>query len=398
MAKRKKPLKEDESLKKKGKMGNYNYYAVSAGNTLGIFKSWLKCSESVTGYSKAKYKGYTTLQQAKNYLAACNIDGQCIDFKEDEEHIETKDDNVSTSPSLSSWSSMQETQQSIASMPGTMCNSCLETKNMLSTLLDKVKSLESIINKQSDKINTLEEAIQKERLPTIKSIREEIQSMTALNNSKLSYANVVNNKQPSTEKPTEIHTNKILSPPNISTKPTSKPSNQIPFKPEQSIVVILNEESPIKQNFDQDVIRKSVNQAYGPTIIEKVNKYKFSTPQPKIIVQFSDKKKAEDIVANWKPSLFGGSTARHTIHPSSNNDMVLMAKGVPLSISEETLNDEINTYYPGTTIYRLKKGGRPMRTVKLTCTTQTHYAEILKSGLMVRCENMLFHVERFQDG
>lgn len=162
-------------------------------------------------------------------------------------------------------------------------------------------------------------------------------------------------------------------------------------------MVLINEESPIKQNFDQDLIRKTINQAYGPTIIEKVSKYKFSTHQPKLILQFSDKKRAEAIVTNWKASLFGGSSARHTIHPTSNNDMVLIAKGVPPSITEETLLEELNTYYPGTSAYRFKKDGKPLRTVKLSCSSKNYYDELLTSGLMVRCENMLFHVEIFRN-
>lgn len=42
-----------------------NYYVVWEGHQTGIFDSWDKCKKQVDGYAAAKYKGFTTLDEAK---------------------------------------------------------------------------------------------------------------------------------------------------------------------------------------------------------------------------------------------------------------------------------------------------------------------------------------------
>ena len=44
-----------------------NYYVVLAGRKTGIFLSWTECKASVNGFSKAKYKKFSTLDQAEAY-------------------------------------------------------------------------------------------------------------------------------------------------------------------------------------------------------------------------------------------------------------------------------------------------------------------------------------------
>jgi len=41
------------------------YYVVWEGHQTGIFDSWDKCKKQVDGYAAAKYKGFTTLEEAK---------------------------------------------------------------------------------------------------------------------------------------------------------------------------------------------------------------------------------------------------------------------------------------------------------------------------------------------
>ena len=54
-------------LARKGKQ-NYNYYGVSNGRTVGIFKEWIPTSESVLSYSNASFQGFVTLEDAVEYL------------------------------------------------------------------------------------------------------------------------------------------------------------------------------------------------------------------------------------------------------------------------------------------------------------------------------------------
>lgn len=44
------------------------YYAVKSGRTTGIFRSWGECEAQVKGFANARYKSFTTLEQAQAYL------------------------------------------------------------------------------------------------------------------------------------------------------------------------------------------------------------------------------------------------------------------------------------------------------------------------------------------
>lgn len=44
------------------------YYAVKKGLTTGVFESWPECQECITGYSGAEFKGFSTQQEAEDYL------------------------------------------------------------------------------------------------------------------------------------------------------------------------------------------------------------------------------------------------------------------------------------------------------------------------------------------
>jgi len=49
-------------------MAAKKYYAVKKGKTVGIFRSWEECRASVEGCSGAEYKGFTSLEDAEQYL------------------------------------------------------------------------------------------------------------------------------------------------------------------------------------------------------------------------------------------------------------------------------------------------------------------------------------------
>ncbi|MEG2354020.1 MAG: ribonuclease H family protein [Clostridium sp.] len=49
-------------------MAKKNFYAVKAGREKGIFKTWSECLASVTGYGGATYKGFSTEDEAKEFL------------------------------------------------------------------------------------------------------------------------------------------------------------------------------------------------------------------------------------------------------------------------------------------------------------------------------------------
>lgn len=46
-----------------------NYIAVATGRTPGVYKSWEKAQPSVSGYSGARYKGFSTQAAAREFVA-----------------------------------------------------------------------------------------------------------------------------------------------------------------------------------------------------------------------------------------------------------------------------------------------------------------------------------------
>ena len=44
------------------------FYAVKEGRSTGVFASWAECKKQVDGYSGAKYKSFTSMQDATAYL------------------------------------------------------------------------------------------------------------------------------------------------------------------------------------------------------------------------------------------------------------------------------------------------------------------------------------------
>ena len=49
-------------------MAKKKIYAVKKGKTTGIFRTWAECSSAVRGYSGAQYKGFSTMDEAEQYL------------------------------------------------------------------------------------------------------------------------------------------------------------------------------------------------------------------------------------------------------------------------------------------------------------------------------------------
>ena len=53
------------------KVGEYmKYYGVRIGRNPGIYTDWNECKKSVTGFKGAQFKGFKTLKEAEDYVAA----------------------------------------------------------------------------------------------------------------------------------------------------------------------------------------------------------------------------------------------------------------------------------------------------------------------------------------
>lgn len=49
-------------------MAGKKVYAVRKGRTKGIFQTWADCKASIDGFAGAEYKGFTSMQEAQDYL------------------------------------------------------------------------------------------------------------------------------------------------------------------------------------------------------------------------------------------------------------------------------------------------------------------------------------------
>ncbi|WP_082760033.1 viroplasmin family protein [Abyssisolibacter fermentans] len=49
-------------------MGKSKVYAVRKGRETGIFKTWAECQKSISGFSGAEYKSFTSIEEAKRFL------------------------------------------------------------------------------------------------------------------------------------------------------------------------------------------------------------------------------------------------------------------------------------------------------------------------------------------
>ena len=50
-------------------MAKKKYYCVIKGRTPGIYTNWEDCKAQVNGFKGSKYKGFTTMEQAQQYIA-----------------------------------------------------------------------------------------------------------------------------------------------------------------------------------------------------------------------------------------------------------------------------------------------------------------------------------------
>lgn len=69
------------------------FYAVKNGRNKGIFLSWEECEKQVKGYNNAVFKGFNTIEEAKNYLLEDNYSKNQIKTLNDKKIINLINDS-----------------------------------------------------------------------------------------------------------------------------------------------------------------------------------------------------------------------------------------------------------------------------------------------------------------
>ena len=54
-------------------MAAKKFYAVKKGKITGVFDNWNDCKASVDGYPGAEYKGFATLEEAREYMGIPDV-------------------------------------------------------------------------------------------------------------------------------------------------------------------------------------------------------------------------------------------------------------------------------------------------------------------------------------
>lgn len=337
------------------------YYAVSRGRNPGIYKAWSLAHEQVNNFPSAAHKGFKTLKEAKSYMAAAGISKPTV-------FIEEADDlNLSTS-----FTAEKEHN----------CKRCERLESLIITLTEKLQSLEtrleSIATTNSSSLELTVERILDKKLESIKSTLVPAHSYSAVASSSTTTL---------TETPKRPQT--------LSTTTSSSKLNQVDFQPNKCIV-ISNIPREILQSLNQDKIRQALSTKHGPMFIDLINRYKFNSSNPKLIVQLSTEEKAQQVVDNWDSSTLGNSTsARRTMKPSSDSDNVGMAKGVPLDIDDDALSELITHHYPEAKTQRLSSlEGNRLRTVRIIFNRKDQLQHALQYGLLLNTHNILVRIEQ----
>jgi len=66
-------------------MAKKKFYAVKEGKTPGIYSTWSECEEQTKGFSGAKYKAFSTLEDAERYMLDGESEKSAVNVgKEDE--------------------------------------------------------------------------------------------------------------------------------------------------------------------------------------------------------------------------------------------------------------------------------------------------------------------------
>jgi viroplasmin and RNaseH domain-containing protein len=359
--------------------GNYLIYAVSKGKRTGIFKNWLSCSDAVNGVSGACYKGFNNLDAAKKYLTESGTPIVLVDFTEDDLINAKISDNDDDTFSLESQSSLMfadnpgegTSKMNVHARSTVQCQLCPSVLSKLSELFAKIENLESTINNQNALISSLKTEIadkttaaslvEKNVNIASQQFKKSADELSAhVSTLKASYSSIVSAKSTPIVH-SDFTKSKSSSQPDSSSKigVSLKTNNFVPSK----CVVVYDLKSADIQKINQDIVRAEITNNFGPVEIDFVNRYKFSSKSPKMIIQFTDESKIETILTNWNSGMLGGSSVRRTQKPQQH---VAFIKGVPLELSDEQISHDVTSSYACTSIYRLNsKEGNPLRTVKV---------------------------------
>lgn len=395
------------------------FYAVSRGLVPGIYDDWSSTKKQVDRFSGATHQRFDTLDEAKQAMkksghpkpklflttprkpAKTNKAAAAVDSIKDtpakpKQAITSTSRSTNATGCASSNSSVDvllSDEDDASSQP--KCPDCNRLSALVTSLTERLNTLESKLLQPSE---TSQESLITETITTtiktqLTGIEERILHKLQAHNPKPaganqpSYARVARpepQSSPSQSKPLNLHQRQSIN--------KASPAPNIPFQPVKCIVITdISKDTAMKLN--QDDIRSTINQHYGPIMIDKINRYKFSSASPKFIVQLAHESAVEKLIDSWDDSLFGGSGIRKTVKPVPDN-RVGMIRGVPLSMNMDQLKNDLDSQLKISSLYRLKtQDNIPLRIVKVEFEADEQLQTAINSGILLPSANMLLRVE-----
>lgn len=378
---------------------SFKFYSVVKGRNPGIYDLWTLAEQQVNGYSGAVFKGYNDKQSAETCMRKGNIENPIYYISVPHNpalttnSLEIVDDEVSINSATAMPASAQgiktKSCQTANSSSNTNCENCYKLSQLVSKLNERLTTLEEKLSTPSEPLNeSVTNAIHTQLASIEKSLLAKLEAkITTLSSRPVyKYADAASSPQ-------QLLPNSPQVAPKLARSSTQKrPSAGVQFTPSKCLVITdLSKENAMKLN--QDSIRSGINQHFGPTMIDIVNRYKFSTAHPKFLIQLADEAKIDNILENWDPSLFGGCQIRKTIAPKQDSHTA-MIRGVPLDISEEQISEDVRTKYNITSVHRLRAHDNSvLRTVKIEFSSLNHLQTALQSGIVLSSASILLRVE-----
>lgn len=386
------------------------YYAVSRGKVPGIYDDWALAKQQVDCVSGAAHQKFATLDQAKLAMRKVGCTNPKLFTSTPAKINKSANNRISTdkSTTITSTTTSNLASAAVTVSPTTGSDSEISFNNRLTTRSNECKQCATILpllETLIEKVNRLESIQFAPSTPPIQNPAADFQ-LSALNAKIDSLSTKLNStlftptrtSGPTLSTPTlSTHTRtktQISRQPNLSNTATKAPIKEriSNFKPENCIVIASSSNSDQFKYTNQDAIRRTLCANHGPLLIDSITRYKFQSANPRFMIQLASPELVKQIVEEWKPESFDGSTARATIKPTTD-DHVGMARHIPLDVTDEEILEAVTHSYPGATHERFYKDGKPLRTIKIKFTTDSQLSAALTKGILFESQHMLFGIE-----
>ena len=154
-------------------------------------------------------------------------------------------------------------------------------------------------------------------------------------------------------------------------------------------LVIHNIAQQVKKD---DEIRRAVGKCVKTAVIESIRRY--GKHEPKYLVQFTKQEMRDVVIQNWSTDNFGSSNVRKPIKKSEvTKPAIGYAKHVPIDLNASQLNKIITEAYPGSTGVRMWKEGVPLKTVKISFSSQNQLKVAVDKGLLIDSHSLSVKIE-----